>query len=104
MRQPGSTFKPIVYALAIESGKYTPATLVLDAPEVYDEWKPDNYETWSYAGAVRLRDALAQSINSVAVRVMSDLDADAVVRLRAQARHHHRAGAVARAGAGRERG
>jgi len=73
VRQPGSAFKPITYGLAIESGKYTPATMVLDAPEVFDEWKPDNFETWSYAGAVRLREAVAQSINLPAVRVMSDL-------------------------------
>jgi penicillin-binding protein 1A len=73
VRQPGSAFKAITYGLAIESGKYTPATMVLDAPEVFDEWKPDNFETWSYAGAVRLREAVAQSINLPAVRVMSDL-------------------------------
>jgi penicillin-binding protein 1A len=73
IRQPGSSFKSISYALAIETGKFTPATLVLDAPEVFDEWKPDNFETWRYAGAVRLREAVAQSINLVAVRVMSDL-------------------------------
>jgi penicillin-binding protein 1A len=79
VRQPGSSFKALTYALAIDSGKYTPASLVLDAPEVFDEWKPDNYETWSYAGAVRLRDAVAQSINLVAVRVMSDLTPKRVV-------------------------
>ena len=103
MRQPGSSWKPITYALAIESGKYTPATLVLDAPEVFDEWKPDNFETWTYAGNVRLREAVAQSINLVAVRVMSDLTPAGRDRLRAQARHHHRARAVARAVARRER-
>jgi penicillin-binding protein 1A len=79
MRQPGSAFKPITYALAIDSGKYTPASLVLDAPEVFAEWKPDNFETWSYAGAVRLREAVAQSINLVAVRVMNDLTPKRVV-------------------------
>lgn len=79
VRQPGSSFKPITYALAVESGKYTPATLVLDAPEVFDEWKPDNFETWSYAGAVRLRQAVAQSINLVAVRVMSELTPKRVI-------------------------
>jgi penicillin-binding protein 1A len=79
VRQPGSAFKPITYALAIESGKYTPATMVLDAPEVFDEWRPDNFETWSYAGAVRLREAIAQSINLPAVRVMSDLTPKSVV-------------------------
>jgi penicillin-binding protein 1A len=73
IRQPGSTWKPITYALAFESGRYTPATLVLDAPGVFDKWKPDNFETWSYQGAVRLREAVAQSINLAAVRVMDDL-------------------------------
>jgi penicillin-binding protein 1A len=81
VRQPGSAFKAITYALAIESGKYTPATLVLDAPEVFDKWKPDNFETWSYAGAVRLREAVAQSINLVAVRVISDLTPEQVIVL-----------------------
>jgi penicillin-binding protein 1A len=80
VRQPGSAFKAVTYALAIQERKYTPATLVLDAPEVFDEWKPDNYETWTYAGAVRLREAVAQSINLVAVRVMSDLTPAKVVQ------------------------
>src|SRR6185436_1465812 len=61
-----------------------PATLVLDAPEVFDEWKPDNFETWSYAGAVRLREAVAQSINLVAVRVMADMTPAAVVKFAKQ--------------------
>ena len=48
LRQPGSAFKPFVYALALENG-YTPATLILDAPIVFDQgedlklWKPENY-------------------------------------------------------------
>jgi penicillin-binding protein 1A len=79
VRQPGSAFKPITYALAIESKKLTPASLVLDAPEVFDKWKPDNYETWNHVGAVRLREAVAQSVNLVAVRVMSELTPQAVV-------------------------
>lgn len=79
VRQPGSAFKPIVYALALDSGSFTPASLVLDAPEVYDKWKPNNYETWHYAGAVRLREALAKSINLVAVRVTNQLTPQAVV-------------------------
>ena len=73
IRQPGSTFKPIVYARAIQSRRFTPASLVVDAPAVYDEWKPRNYEQWNYRGAVRLREALAKSINMVAVRVIEDL-------------------------------
>jgi penicillin-binding protein 1A len=79
VRQPGSTWKPIEYALAMEQRKFTPASVVLDAPEVYDEWKPNNYETWRYTGAVRLRDALAQSINLVAVRVTAEVTPVAVV-------------------------
>lgn len=79
LRQPGSTFKPLVYAVGIKSRRFTPATLVLDAPEVYDEWKPDNYETWNYSGAVRLRQALAKSINLVAVRVMSEVTPPEVI-------------------------
>jgi penicillin-binding protein 1A len=79
IRQPGSTWKPVEYALALEQRKFTPASVVLDAPEVYDEWKPNNYETWRYTGAVRLRDALAQSINLVAVRVTSEVTPAAVV-------------------------
>ncbi len=79
VRQPGSAFKPITYALAIESKKLTPASLVLDAPEVFDKWKPDNYETWNPVGALRLREAVAQSVNMVAVRVMSELTPQAVV-------------------------
>lgn len=79
IRQPGSTWKPIEFALALDSRKFTAASVVLDAPEVYDEWKPNNYETWHYTGAVRLREALAQSINLVAVRVVSELTPIAVV-------------------------
>lgn len=79
IRQPGSSFKALMYALAIETGKYTPASVVLDAPEVFDEWKPNNFETWHYEGAVRLRTAVAQSINLVAVRVMTDLTPKSVV-------------------------
>jgi len=77
-RQPGSTFKPIVVALGIRSRKFTPATTVIDAPGVFDQYRPGNYETWSYAGPVRLRHGLAQSINLVAIRVIEELTPPAV--------------------------
>jgi penicillin-binding protein 1A len=80
VRQPGSTFKPIAYALGLHEKKYTPASLVLDAPEVFDKWKPENYETWTHKGSVRLREALAQSINMVAVRVTQELTPQAIVK------------------------
>lgn len=73
-RQPGSGFKPFVYAAAFDKG-YTPASVVLDAPVVIDEegkeqaWRPKEMES-KFAGPVRLRDALAQSKNLVSVRLM----------------------------------
>jgi penicillin-binding protein 1A len=72
-RQPGSSFKPFVYATAIDSGKYTPASKVNDAPEVFDLWRPKNYESGKFEGPVLLRHALAKSINTVAIRVTYDM-------------------------------
>lgn len=72
-RQPGSSFKPFVYAAAIDSGRYTAASKVNDAPEVFDLWKPKNYETGKFEGPVLLRHALAKSINTVAIRVTYDM-------------------------------
>lgn len=80
-RQAGSTFKPFVYAAAIDTGDYTAASIVNDAPEVYDLWKPENYKKGEHAGPVRLRYALAKSINTVAIRVTHDVGADRVADL-----------------------
>ena len=77
LRQPGSAFKPILYLSAIESG-YTPDSLVYDTPLTIDGWTPRN-DNGKYAGAVTLRHALAQSINSVAVRLYAGLGASAVI-------------------------
>lgn len=84
LRQPGSTFKPFVYAVGIRSRRYTPASIVIDAPGVYDEWQPQNYETWAFQGQMRLRDALANSINQVAVRLIEDVTPLEVVRIAEQ--------------------
>ncbi len=73
LRQPGSTFKPIVYSFGIHSRALTPATLLIDAPGVYDAWQPHNYETWEFHGEMRLRDALAASVNQIAVRAIEQL-------------------------------
>jgi penicillin-binding protein 1A len=70
MRQPGSSFKSIFYASAIESGKITPATIINDSPTVYKGWKPDNYEKDSFEGPIRVRAALAESKNTVAIKVL----------------------------------
>lgn len=80
-RQAGSTFKPFVYAAAIDSGEMTPASIVNDAPEVYDLWKPENHAKGEFQGPVRLRYALAKSINTVAIRVLNDIGPDRVVTL-----------------------
>jgi penicillin-binding protein 1A len=72
-RQPGSAFKPVVYAAAIESRRITPATIINDSPEVYALWKPQNYEKEEFRGPVRVRTALAHSINTVAIKVLSEV-------------------------------
>ncbi len=98
-RQPGSVFKPFVYSAALEGG-FTPASIILDAPVVYEapevdpdappvppvegedgeavaqpeerDWRPVNVDSRFY-GPTRLRDALARSRNLVSVRVMRSL-------------------------------
>ncbi len=80
-RQPGSSFKPYVFAAAIASGRYTPATIVNDAPEVFDLWRPKNYESGKFEGPVRLRHALAKSINTVAIRLTYDLKPPTIAAL-----------------------
>ena len=67
-RQPGSAFKPFVWLAAIEAGK-RPDDTVLDAPVRVGNWSPVNFER-RYQGEVTLEDALAQSINTVAVRLL----------------------------------
>jgi penicillin-binding protein 1A len=77
-RQPGSAFKPFVYLTAIEAGM-TPDTIRQDAPINIKGWKPENFEH-EYLGAVTLRQALANSLNTVAVRLGMELGPANVVR------------------------
>ena len=83
LRQPGSAFKPFVYALALEN-KYTPSSLVLDAPLVLDQgsdlkmWKPENYGKKFY-GMSTLRTGLEKSRNLMTVRIAQNLGIDSVV-------------------------
>ena len=67
LRQTGSAFKPIVYAAALEAGM-SPLDVVIDEPLTIRNWSPDNYDD-RFRGAVTLTEALANSINTVAVRV-----------------------------------
>jgi penicillin-binding protein 1A len=66
-RQPGSAFKPFIYLTALESG-LTPDSLVKDAPIVHKGWSPRNFDG-RYSGFVTLREALARSLNTAAVRL-----------------------------------
>ncbi|CAN5407252.1 penicillin-binding protein 1A [soil metagenome] len=77
-RQPGSSFKPFVYLTAIEAG-LTPETIRTDGPLDVKGWKPENY-THEYFGAVTLKQALAMSLNTVAVRLGLEVGAASVVR------------------------
>ena len=74
-RQPGSSFKPFVYAAAFDTGRFTPASVLVDGPQVYTSagmqpWKPKNAEKEEYLGPVRLRVALAKSLNTVASQLV----------------------------------
>ncbi|MCY4034983.1 MAG: PBP1A family penicillin-binding protein [Hyphomicrobiales bacterium] len=76
-RQPGSAFKPAVYLAAIESG-FSSHSKQLDAPVSVDGWQPQNY-SGHYRGEVTLEEALAHSINSVAVRLSEEVGRKRVI-------------------------
>ncbi|MFN3656684.1 MAG: transglycosylase domain-containing protein [Pseudolabrys sp.] len=67
MRQPGSSFKPYVYAAALQHG-FKPSSIVVDAPICLGNWCPHNY-SGGYAGSMTLLAALTRSINTIAVRL-----------------------------------
>ncbi|MGA2055176.1 MAG: penicillin-binding protein 1A [Bradyrhizobium sp.] len=77
-RQPGSSFKPIVYSAALDNG-YTPSTQVVDAPIEIDQgqgagvWRPENFSNGKYQGPTTLRNALRLSLNTVTVRLAQDI-------------------------------
>jgi len=77
-RQPGSAFKPFVYLTALEHG-LTPDTVREDAPIAIKGWKPENFEH-QYLGPVTLKQALANSLNTVSVRLTLEVGPEAVVR------------------------
>jgi penicillin-binding protein 1A len=76
-RQPGSAFKPIIYAAALDKG-YTPATMIIDSPIVFRDtednfsWKPKNYKE-KFFGPTLLREALAKSRNVVTIKILQDI-------------------------------
>ena len=88
LRQPGSAFKPFIYALALENG-YTPSTLILDAPLVLEQgtdlkmWKPENYGKKFY-GPSTLRMGLEKSRNLMTVRIAQDLGLEKIINFSKQ--------------------
>lgn len=82
-RQPGSSFKPFLYAAALDKN-YTLATLINDGPIVVDDpsqpivWRPHN-DTRTFNGLMRLKEALARSRNLVSIRILDDLGFDYVI-------------------------
>ena len=68
LRQPGSSFKPYVYAAAMSAGLYKPSTIVTDRPVCIGNWCPNNYGR-SYSGSMPLTVALAKSINTIPVQM-----------------------------------
>jgi len=83
-RQPGSAFKPLIYAASLSKG-YTPASIVFDRPIVYTDdesgfiWRPRNYKR-SFYGPITLREALARSINNATVHLFRDVGIDYVIQ------------------------
>lgn len=86
MRQPGSVFKPIIYAAALEQFGYTPATVIIDQPVVIklngrdEEWTPSNADR-SFLGPISLRSALENSRNICTIKILMDVGLDPVIQL-----------------------
>ena len=86
IRQPGSAFKPIIYAAAINEG-FAPSSIIIDSPiifkekeDAFDKWKPVNFEEKFY-GPTSLREALAHSRNVVTVKLMQKIGIKSSIRL-----------------------
>ena len=86
IRQPGSAFKPIIYAAAIKEG-FSPASIIIDSPiifkekeDAFDKWKPVNFEEKFY-GPTSLRTALTHSRNVVTVKLMQNIGIKGTIKL-----------------------
>ena len=95
-RQPGSAFKPIIYAAALDKG-YTPATVIVDSPLIFEEtskgavtgveteteWKPRNFDEKFY-GPITFRQALSRSRNVVTIKILKDIGIDYTIEYATQ--------------------
>jgi penicillin-binding protein 1A len=86
-RQPGSAFKPFLYASALATGQFTTLSVVNDAPEAVRDpytgktWKPHNFEQGGFEGPMTLRQALTKSKNTVSVRLIQAVTPQAAIDL-----------------------
>jgi penicillin-binding protein 1A len=93
-RQPGSSFKPFLYAAALASQKFTTVSVLNDAPEAIRDpwtgktWKPQNFEKNGYDGPMTLRQAITHSKNTISVRLMEALTPQVVTEFAAKAGIH----------------
>lgn len=78
VRSPGSTLKPLIYALAVDLGTVTPKTVVADVPIHIDGYSPENYDA-NYNGPVTIEDALAYSLNIPAVKTLQQIGVPTLV-------------------------
>ena len=82
--EPGSAFKPLYYSAAIDSRKFTPATMILDAPVVFTNPDGTLYEPLNYKGEwhgrVLMRDALAESMNVPSLKILDGIGFDAAIQ------------------------
>lgn len=83
LRQPGSSFKPVIYLSAIDKFNYTPSTIVLDAPRMFRVgdtfWTPANFDN-TFLGPITLRTALEKSRNLVSADIVSRIGLDAPIQ------------------------
>jgi penicillin-binding protein 1A len=84
-RQPGSAFKPIIYAAALDKG-YTPASIIIDSPIIFRKtgrehefWEPRNYDE-TFLGPITFRKALAQSRNIATIKILQDIGIDYTIK------------------------
>ncbi len=82
-RQPGSAFKPVIYAAALDKG-YTPASIIVDAPIAFKMgrnklWEPQNYDE-KYLGPITLRKALTLSRNVATIKILQDIGINYAVK------------------------
>ncbi|MCC6516508.1 MAG: penicillin-binding protein 1C [Chitinophagales bacterium] len=78
IRSPGSTLKPLIYGLAFDKGIYTPRSIITDVPIDFDGYTPENYDE-HFHGKVAMADALAQSLNIPAVKVLNDIELNTLI-------------------------